>query len=211
MRNNRQWACEKRIQDPAYFEKLSLGQQPKALLIACSDSRVSPSLVMGGDLGDLFVHRNIANIVSHADLNLLSVMQYAIEVLGIKHIIIKGHYGCGGVKAAMNNDAIGLIDNWLANIKDVVTAHQEELDAIADESARFNRLVELNVITQLRNVQNSSVYRKAVRDGKELHLHGWVYDFSSGMINVLTPEEGLVPWLVALEEEFTCGCDTAHA
>lgn len=202
LQNNRHWACEKQHDDPAYFEKLAEGQRPVALLIGCSDSRVSPSLVLGGDLGELFVHRNIANVISHSDLNFLSVMQYAVEVLGVQHIIVKGHYGCGGVKAAMEDEAIGLIDNWLANIKDVIDMHHEELDQLEDEQERFNRLVEINVETQIENLKHTSVYRKAMKDGRTLHLHGWVYDFHTGLIKVLkTDEPGVWEAILAAEPE----------
>ncbi len=189
--NNRHWAECKHHEEPQFFDKLSEGQHPVALLIGCSDSRVSPSVILGSDLGEIFIHRNIANVVSHTDLNFLSVLQYAVEVLGIEHIIVKGHYGCGGVKAAIEDAAIGLIDNWLANIKDVIALHKEELDAISDEHERFNRLVEINVMAQIENLKHTSVYRKALKNGKTLHLHGWVYDFSTGRIKVLTEEPAL--------------------
>lgn len=189
LQNNRHWACEKHQDEPDYFNKLAEGQHPVALLIGCSDSRVSPSLVMGSELGELFVHRNIANVISHADLNFLSVMQYAVEVLEVEHIIVKGHYGCGGVKAAMEDQANGLMDNWLANIKDVIELHQDELNQISNESARFNRLVEINVAAQIENLKHTSVYRNAIKHGRKLYLHGWVYDFSSGLIKVLKTDE----------------------
>lgn len=189
LKNNRQWAAAKQDADPRYFDSLTEGQKPVALLLGCSDSRVSPAVVLGSDLGEVFVHRNIANVVSHADLNFLSVLQYAVEVLGVEHIIVYGHYGCGGVQAAMDDKAYGLIDNWLANIKDVIELHRVELDAIPDEHDRFDRLVELNVLTQIKNLRLTSVYRKAMKAGKKLHLHGWVYNFATGLVNVLTPEE----------------------
>jgi carbonic anhydrase len=132
-----------------------------------------------------FTHRNIPNVVSYADMNFLSVLQYAVEVLGIQDIIVYGHYGCGGIRAAMENEAIGLIDNWLANIKDVMASHQAELDAISDENDRLNRLVELNVLAQIHNLKQTSVYRKAKKEGRELRLHAWVYDFSNGKVRVL--------------------------
>ncbi len=189
LENNSLWAALKHKESPEYFEDLCKGQQPLALLIGCSDSRVSPSVILGSDLGEIFTHRNIANVVSHTDLNLLSVMQYAIEVLGVEHIIVKGHYGCGGVKAAMEDQAIGLIDNWLANIKDVIELHKPELDNIEDTQERFDRLVEINVLAQIQNIRHSSVYRKAVREGRKIQIHGWVYDFRTGRIKVLTPEQ----------------------
>lgn len=182
---NQHWACDKHAEDPHFFEHLAEGQNPIALLLGCSDSRVSPSVVLGGNLGEIFIHRNIANVVSHADMNFLSVLQYAVEVLGIQDIIVYGHYGCGGIRAAMEDEAIGLIDNWLANIKDVIASHQAELDAIPDENDRLNRLVELNVLTQIHNLKQTSVYRKAKKEGRELRLHAWVYDFSNGQVQVL--------------------------
>ncbi len=182
---NSHWACEKQAEDPHFFEHLAKGQNPIALLLGCSDSRVSPSVVLGGDLGEIFIHRNIANVVSHADMNFLSVLQYAVDVLGIQDIIVYGHYGCGGIQAAMADEAIGLIDNWLANIKDVMATHQAELDAIPDEQDRLNRLVELNVLTQIKNLRQTSVFRQATKRGKQLRLHAWVYDFSNGQVKVL--------------------------
>lgn len=186
---NRAWATQKQADFPAYFSTLGEGQHPAALLLGCSDSRVSPSVVIGADLGEVFVHRNIANLVSHSDLNFLSVLQYAVEVLQVKHIIIYGHYGCGGVHAAMQADCgHDLIDNWLGNIKDVMDTHRAALDAITDERARFDRLVELNVLTQAHNLRQTSVYRKAMRQGNPPEVHAWVYDFSTGTIKVLATE-----------------------
>ncbi len=183
--NNQLWAKQKRESNPDYFDLLAKEQHPNALILGCSDSRVSPSVVIGAELGEVFVHRNIANVVSHADLNFLSVLQYAMEVLQIRHIIIYGHYGCGGIKAAMTNKHYGLIDNWLANIRDVIEWHQQELQAIDDEHERFNRLVELNVLAQIKNLRQSSVYRKAAQNGCAPQLHAWVYDFSTGIIRDL--------------------------
>ncbi len=183
--NNQLWAKQKRESNPDYFDLLAKEQHPNALILGCSDSRVSPSVVIGAELGEVFVHRNIANVVSHTDLNFLSVLQYAIEVLQIRHIIIYGHYGCGGIKAAMSNKHYGLIDNWLANIRDVIEWHQQELQAIDDAHERFNRLVELNVLAQIKNLRQSSVYRKAAQNGCAPQLHAWVYDFSTGIIRDL--------------------------
>ncbi|HQU60433.1 MAG: carbonic anhydrase [Phaeodactylibacter sp.] len=182
---NQQWAQDKQEEDSEYFNLLAEGQHPKALLLGCSDSRVSPSVVIGADLGEVFVHRNIANVVAHSDLNFLSVFQYAVEVLKVEHIIVVGHYGCGGIQAAMSNNLYGLIDNWLANIKDVMTLHEAELNAIADEQQRLNRLVELNVFEQINNIRQTSVFRKAQQNGIAPKLHGWVYNFSTGLINVI--------------------------
>lgn len=185
LENNREWAKTKSYDDPDYFDNLTAGQKPVALLLGCSDSRVSPAIVLGSDLGEIFVHRNIANVVAHADLNFLSVLQYAVEVLGIQDIIIYGHYGCGGVKAALYDEADGLINNWLAHIKDVIQRHQAELQSIGDEAKKLNRLVELNVLAQIENLQQTSVYTKAIKQGRPLRVHAWVYDFSTGLINVL--------------------------
>ncbi len=183
--NNREWAKKQHHEDAHYFDNLTLGQKPEALLLGCSDSRVSPSVVLGGDLGEIFVHRNIANVVAHSDLNFLSVLQYAVETLGIEDIIVYGHYGCGGVTAALKDEAIGLIDNWLAHIKDVIQQNQQELDDIQNETDRVNRLVELNVLAQIENLKQTSVYRKALKQGRVLTLHAWVYDFSTGLVKIL--------------------------
>lgn len=191
LKHNQTWAAEMQHENPRYFDKLTAGQQPAALLLGCSDSRVSPAVVLGGDLGEIFVHRNIANVVAHSDLNFLSVLQYAVEVLGVQDIIVYGHYGCGGIQAALEDKAIGLIDNWLANIKDVILRHQAELDAIPDEHDRLNRLVELNVLAQVDNLKLTSVYRKAMKAGKTIWLHPWVYDFSTGLVKVLKPAENV--------------------
>jgi carbonic anhydrase len=193
LENNCRWSAAKQHEDSLYFDHLVEGQHPVALLIGCSDSRVSPAVVLGADLGNVFVHRNIANVVSHSDLNFLSVMQYAIEVLKVDHIIVYGHYGCGGIKAAIEDETLGLIDNWLANIKDVMHTHHKEMEGITDEHERLNRLVEINVLNQIENLEETSVYRQAMRNGRNIRLHGWVYDFSTGKIKVLTPESGLGP------------------
>lgn len=180
--NNRKWAKTVLTDNSAYFEEIKEGQHPKALLLGCSDSRVSPATVLGTGLGDLFIHRNIANVVSHSDLNFLSVMQYAVENLGVKDIIVYGHYGCGGIKAAYENNNNGLIDNWLANIKDVIRHHKLELIAIEDENERLNKLVELNVLEQIENIKQTSVYRDAIQKNLDIRLHAWVFDFSTGLV-----------------------------
>ena len=186
--NNQRWVKEVLAKDAEYFKELKIGQQPKALLLGCSDSRVSPSQVFGTSLGDFFMHRNIANVVSHTDLNFLSVMQYAVEALGVRDIIVYGHYGCGGIKAAYENKANGLIDNWLANIKDVIRHYKNHLEAIPDEDKKLNRLVELNVIEQLENIKQTSVYKKAAEKGIHLNLHAWVFDLSTGLVRNLKEE-----------------------
>ncbi|SIT11171.1 carbonic anhydrase [Belliella pelovolcani] len=186
--NNENWVKEVLAKDAAYFDELKIGQHPKALLLGCSDSRVNPSKVLGTELGELFIHRNIANVVSHTDLNFLSVMQYAVEALGVRDIIVYGHYGCGGIKAAYENKANGLIDNWLANIKDVIRHYRKDLEAITDENEKLNRLVEYNVLEQIENIKQSSVYTEALAKGIKLNLHGWVFDLSTGLVRNLKEE-----------------------
>ena len=171
--------------DPAYFEKLSKGQSPEYLWIGCSDSRVPANQITGTEPGEVFVHRNIANMVVHSDMNMLSVLSYAVEVLKVKHIIVCGHYGCGGVIAAMKNQQFGLIDNWLRHIKDVYRYHHTELDAIEDENERARRFVEVNVQEQVHDLGKTSIVQNAWRRNQPLHIHGWVYDINDGLINDL--------------------------
>jgi carbonic anhydrase len=182
---NRRFALEKKFDDPEYFKKLSLGQKPEYLWIGCSDSRVPANEVTSTESGEMFVHRNIANVVVHTDLNLMSVLEYAVGVLGVKHIIVCGHYGCGGVRAAMGNGSYGLVDNWLRNIKDVYQKHVTELGAIADEDKRADRLTELNVIEQVQHLAKTKVVQAAWASGKPLAIHGWVYGLNSGLITEL--------------------------
>jgi carbonic anhydrase len=183
--NNRKWVEGKKQEDKDYFSRLSKGQKPEFFLIGCSDSRVSPDLITGADPGVLFIHRNIANLAVHTDLNFLSALQYAVEVLQVKHVVVKGHYYCGGVRAALADDYYGLIDNWLMNIRDVIRLHQDELNSITDEEQRFRRLVELNVIEQVKNVHGTSVMQKAIRKGSGPQVHGWVYDLHEGLLKDL--------------------------
>src|SRR5690606_31062238 len=173
---NRAWVEEKLNQDPDYFERLSKGQSPEVLWIGCSDSRVPANEITRTKPGDIFVHRNIANMVIHSDMNLLSVLDYAVNILRVKHVIVCGHYGCGGVKAAMTNEQYGLVDNWLRHIKDVYRTHSAELDAIEDEHQRFNRLVELNVIEQVFDLSKTSIIQNAWQSRQLPMIHGWVYD-----------------------------------
>ncbi|MCH6233016.1 carbonic anhydrase [Cognataquiflexum rubidum] len=193
LENNQNWVKSVLSQNKEYFDDLKEGQQPKALLLGCSDSRVSPSMVLGSELGELFVHRNIANVVSHTDLNFLSVMQYAVENLGVREIIVYGHYGCGGVKAAYENNTNGLIDNWLANIKDVIRHHKRELNTIEDENQRLNRLVELNVLEQIENIKQTSIYKQAIKSGIKLNLYAWVFDFNTGLVLDLKKKYNIIP------------------
>ena len=171
--------------DPDFFNRLANGQQPPLLWIGCSDSRVPANEIIGAQPGEVFVHRNIANMVIHTDMSMLSVLDYAVNVLNVKHIIVCGHYGCGGVQAAMGNKQIGLIDNWIRHIKDVYRHHATELNAIDGEKDRFNRFVELNVFEQVFDLAKTSIVQGAWKKKKELHIHGWVYDIADGLINDL--------------------------
>ncbi len=183
LENNKKWRADMLAKDPNFFKDLANGQSPEYLWIGCSDSRVPANEVTGTKPGELFVHRNIANMVVHTDMNLLSVLSYAVETLKVKHIIVCGHYGCGGVKAAMGNKSLGLIDNWLRHIKDVYRIHFNELDAIKDEEKRFQRFVELNVIEQVNDLGKTSIVQNAWTNNQPLHIHGWVYDLENGEIN----------------------------
>lgn len=183
--NNKEWVAKKLEEDKEFFEKLSKGQQPPLLWIGCSDSRVPANQIIGAEAGEVFVHRNIANMVIHTDISMLSVLDYSINVLKVKHVIVCGHYGCGGVKAAMGNQNIGLIDNWIRHIKDVYRYHSHELSFITDEKKRFDRLVELNVKEQVENVAKTSIIQKAWENNQEVHIHGWVYGVHDGLIKDL--------------------------
>ena len=185
LENNKNWVAKQLAIDPTYFEKLSNSQNPEYLWIGCSDSRVPANQITGTLPGDIFVHRNIANMVVHSDMNMLSVLSYAVEVLKVKHIIVCGHYGCGGVIAAMENKQFGLIDNWLRHIKDVYRYHHKELDAITDETLRARRFVELNVIEQVHDLGKTSIVQNAWKNNQPLHVHGWVYDIHDGIIKDL--------------------------
>ena len=183
--NNQDWVNEKLSIDPMYFEKLAHGQKPPVFWIGCSDSRVPANEIIGAQPGEVFVHRNIANMVIHSDMNMLSVLDYAVNVLAVKHIIVCGHYGCGGIRTAMKNQHIGIIDNWIRHIKDVYRLNDEELDAIEDEEARFDRFVELNVKEQVYDLAKTSIVQGAWRNGKKLGIHGWVYGLDNGLIKDL--------------------------
>jgi carbonic anhydrase len=185
LENNKQWVASQLAQDPVYFDKLAHSQNPEYLWIGCSDSRVPANQITGTSPGDIFVHRNIANMVIHSDMNMLSVLSYAVEVLKVKHIIVCGHYGCGGVLAAMENKQFGLIDNWLRHIKDVYRLHFKELDAISNTKDRADRLVELNVIEQVQDLGKTSIVQNAWKREQPLHIHGWVYDVKDGIIKDL--------------------------
>lgn len=183
--NNKAWAEDRIEENPEYFKKLAALQTPEYLWIGCSDSRVPANEVTGTAPGEIFVHRNIANMVVHTDINLLSVLTYAVDVLEVKHIIVCGHYGCGGVKAAMGNDYLPLINNWLRNIKDVYKANRSELQLIQDEEKQFDRLVELNVLEQVHHLAETNIVQGAWKKREMPLIHGWVYGLNNGIINPL--------------------------
>lgn len=185
LENNKKWVAEKLSLDPDFFIKLAQGQKPPVLWIGCSDSRVPANEIIGAPPGEVFVHRNIANMVVHSDMNLLSVLDYAVNVLEVKHIIVCGHYGCGGVQTAMSNSHVGLIDNWIRHIKDVYRMNYNELQVIEDTKDRVNRFIELNVFEQVCNLAKTSIVQAAWERKADLHLHGWVYDVADGLIKDL--------------------------
>jgi carbonic anhydrase len=182
---NQAWAQERVADDPKFFSRLENLQTPKFLWIGCSDSRVPANEITGTEPGEIFVHRNVANMVVHTDLNLLTVLEYAVHHLGVEHIIVCGHYGCGGVKASMTNKSFGIINKWLRNIKDVHRFHADEVEAITDENARIDRMVELNVQEQVMNLAKTSIVQKAWKSRQAPHLHGWVYGLSDGLIKTV--------------------------
>ncbi|QIL77560.1 carbonic anhydrase [Hymenobacter sp. HDW8] len=190
--NNRIWVEQMKAQDPQYFEKLAQGQKPRYLFIGCSDSRVPASAITGTGPGEMFVHRNIANMVVHTDMNLLSVLQYAVEVLQVRDILVVGHYGCGGVAAAAAGKQYGLIDNWLTNIRDVIRLHETEFAGIKDEEKQLRRLVELNVIEQVRNLGKTNIIQNAMKGDNPPRLHGLVYDIRVGLLKDLEVGENMM-------------------
>ncbi len=183
--NNKMWAARQIAKDPEYFSRLAAQQAPKYLWIGCSDSRVPANQILGLQPGEVFVHRNVANLVVHTDISCLSVMQFAVEVLKIEQIIVCGHYGCGGVHAACGSRQFGLIDNWLRNIKDIYTRHRDELDAINDPTARGDRLCELNVVEQVKNVCHTTIVQNAWAAGQTLAVHGLIYSIRDGLLRDL--------------------------
>jgi carbonic anhydrase len=185
LENNRVWAEGIKARDPGFFHALAEQQAPRYLWIGCSDSRVPATQLVGLVPGELFVHRNIANQVVHTDFNCLSVLQFAVDVLGVNHVIVCGHYGCGGVQAAMRNLQLGLIDNWLRHVQDVMHSHEALLSAIGDEAQRLNRLCELNVIEQALNVSRTNIVQNAWGRGQELAVHGWIYGIGDGLLRDL--------------------------
>jgi carbonic anhydrase len=190
----REWSAEINTQDPEFFHKLVGQQSPDYLWIGCADSRVPANEIVGLLPGELFVHRNVANVVVHTDLNCLSVLQYAVDVLDVEHVIVCGHYGCGGVQAALQGSRLGLIDNWLRHVQDVMRKHRARLNELPDEHSRLRRLCELNVMEQVLNVGQTTIAQQAWDRGKALEIHGWIYDLSDGLLKdlsvcVKSPEE----------------------
>ncbi|MBP4140205.1 carbonate dehydratase [Flavobacterium sp. I-SCBP12n] len=185
LENNKKWVENSLLKDPNFFKDLAKGQTPPLLWIGCSDSRVPANEIIGAKPGEVFVHRNIANMVVHSDMNMLSVLDYAVNVLKVKHVIVCGHYGCGGVKAAMGNDSVGIIDNWLRHIKDEYRLHDKYLNSIEDETERFNTFVEVNTKEQVYNLAKTSIVQGAWKNGRDLTIHGWVYGLNSGFVTDL--------------------------
>ncbi|MBK5193511.1 MAG: carbonate dehydratase [Flavobacteriaceae bacterium] len=183
--NNKKWVENTLKLDPQYFERLAKGQKPPLLWIGCADSRVPANEIIGAQPGEVFVHRNIANMVIHTDMSMLSVLDYAVNVLKVKHVIVCGHYGCGGIEAAMTNKSIGLIDNWIRHIKNIYRVHKKELDNIEDISERTNRFVELNVIEQVYDLAKTSIVQNAWGTNQDLTIHGWVYGVDNGIVKDL--------------------------
>lgn len=203
---NKAWSENIRDQDPDFFRKLSQQQLPSYLWIGCSDSRVPANQIVGLLPGELFVHRNVANLVVHSDLNCLSAMQFAVDVLRVKHIIVCGHYGCGGVRAALRDDRMGLVDNWLRHVRDVQQKHEGQLAAINDEDQRWDRLCELNVIEQVLNVCQTTVAHDAWQRGQDVAVHGWIYKVQDGLLRdlkicITQPDEIGAAYQAAIAQE----------
>ena len=201
--SNRAWARSMTASDPTFFERLAALQAPQYLWIGCSDSRVPANQIVGLVPGELFVQRNVANLAVHTDLNFLSVLQFAVDVLGVRHAIVCGHYGCGGVGAAARGDRLGLIDNWLRHVQDVCEKHATALAAIGDERKRIDRLCELNVIEQAWNVSQTTVVLDAWKRGQDLTVHAWIYDIGDGLlrdldVSIARPDEAAVRYAAAL-------------
>jgi len=199
--NNRAWAAEMTRQDPEFFQRLVRQQEPRYLWIGCSDSRVPANQIVGLLPGEMFVHRNVANVVVHTDLNCLSAIQFAVDVLRVRHVIVCGHHGCGGVLAALRDDKLGLIDNWLRHVQDVKAKHRAQLDALPGEPQRHAALCELNVVEQVINVSRTSILRDAWQRGQEVAVHGWIYDIRDGLLwdtGVCVTAESEIPDRVSL-------------
>ncbi|MEW7006229.1 MULTISPECIES: carbonic anhydrase [unclassified Lentilitoribacter] len=185
LETNVKWASGKREQDPEYFKRLSALQHPEYLWIGCSDSRVPANVITGLEPGEVFVHRNVANLVHRGDLNLLSVLEFAVEALDIKHIIVCGHYGCGGVKAAMDGVQHGVVDHWIQPVRDVADQYHQELEAIEETESRLDRLCELSIEAQVKSLSRTPIIQSAWQRGKKIEIHGWVYGLSNGLIHDL--------------------------
>lgn len=195
---NREWAARMVAQEPGFFTRLKV-QNPDLLWIGCSDSRLPPNEIIGRAPGEVFVHRNVSNIVEHSDMNCLSVLQFAVDVLEVKHVIIVGHYGCGGIKSAMQPKSYGLIDTWLRHIRDISRAHHDELEAITDPDRRAERLVELNVQTQVANVSHTTIVQAAWARGQKLSIHGWIYSLADGLLH---PQGDIIRGLDQIDPEY---------
>ena len=183
-RNNRKWSESVKARDPEFFEKLAQQQSPQFLWIGCADSRVPANEIMGLLPGEVFVHRNVANLVIHTDMNCLSVLQYAVDVLKVKHVLVTGHYGCGGIKAALEDQEFGLIDNWLRHIKDIYRLYESEFDGL-DDQQRFNQLCEINVIEQVANVCHTTIIQNAWKRGQDVSVHGFIFSIEDGILRDL--------------------------
>lgn len=199
---NKAWSQSKLDLDQDYFSKMAKDQNPEYLWIGCSDSRVPPSEITNTDPGEMFVHRNIANLVVHTDMNFLSVLQYAVQNLRVPHVIICGHYNCGGVKAALSNKSLGLMNNWVRNIKDTYFTYKLEVDSIKSEMDKVNRLVELSVIEQVKNITHTSIVQRAWKERSYPYIHGWVYDINTGLIKQLVTVDPTTPMDSAYKFDF---------
>ncbi len=208
---NRQWAEELTAEDPQFFERLSEAQDPELLWIGCSDSRISPTSSIGLLPGEMFVHRNVANLVHYSDMNCLAVIQFALEVLKVRHIIVCGHYGCGGVKAAFDDSRFGLVDNWLRNIQDVMHKHRETIDKEPDYDAQLDKLCELNVIEQVANVGETTVVQDAWDRGQEVFIHGWIYRIAEGIYRDMNISIGSLEQLDAFRSKTFTKDGSLHA
>lgn len=197
--NNRVWAEKKRSQDSTFFKKTSEKQSPKYLWIGCADSRIPANEILGLGPGELFVHRNVANLFPHTDFNCLSVLQYAVDYLSVEHVIVCGHYGCGGVACAMEKEQFGLVDNWLMYLRDIYSREKDELDQLSDSKEKYDRLVELNVLHQVMNICHTSIVQNTWAKGRKLAVHGWVYDLQTGLLKDL---ECCVSSLEEVEETY---------
>jgi len=183
--NNADWVRSKTSKDPEYFSEMAKDQLPHYFWVGCSDSRVPANEIVGLDVGELFVHRNLANLFPHTDLNCLSVLEFAVDILNIEHVIVCGHYNCGGVKAAMDDRELGLIDNWLCNIRDIIALHKDELEKITNLQKRSNRLAELNVLQQVKNICHTTIVQEAWHRKQPLTIHAWIYDLETGKLKDL--------------------------